>query len=620
MLFVQQALGKVGGSFTLAEHLSLLNLTSSQIAEWGNINRSEIPVLPGEEDYVYAWSPSGMRISFSYIRRISGIAVLITEPHFLTYWSKTKRKFAVSDLNVEIPAINLFPIPGSLSPVAVASALSNQDVSTVAITNISQSVMKNEIRVQVTTAGMDLVAGEFREAITEDQLMAVCATDAWLRVATERTWEPSQKVCRLNFDPFMVTPLSCARGSGLLAKKPAIARVSPSVVLSGLGSAMLSRASFLILFEMVADGTKRYYAFSKIDSFCLICSTSLDLVRAWVENKEKEKDVDEIEDDDWGILFTPGQLLPKEEGWKPQERALPSSSTRVTTNFVLSEEVVRKAISYIPSPMRQIRAKLRDDGYTFKKYDLNRILNDLVKKQRVVRIEKDAHPWYSIAGSSTEDTLPKEEKRALVLEQDLKMLVEKKDQKAKERMSQTRLQCLQGLSMGEVYMIEKKDRQWIVKNSKDDVVGSSISGKLDLIWGHTYVFENYVDIDQGWRAIIVHARDLSNGTHTATYSDDEVLVFSLGGMSGQIRMVVEEWHTQNNRPRPVMREIETKAAPVKAQRLTERGVFACHLSDGRKKDTVGYGSSKKAAMTEAYYLWAFTEGIPFKRAQLEKFD
>jgi len=281
MDIVYACYGKVGGHFTLSEHIQMLGVARTDILKWDVQDLKKVEIAASDAPYVYAWNFGGVRVPFDHTWSKGSMTFAPVGAYFLTYWNRQTRKLYVSRTSEQQDSSPLLRPHDSLSPIALAVGLKQLSLSDIVTSKLWDAPIANPISLSLEDTDGDacVVVKELKITITNTELRSVCALDAQLRNSVPVSL--SNNVACIENASIILAPENRIIVSGLDRPVPSLIEVQirkcvPAETPSFLKSVL---SPFLVLQATLATKTI-YYVFGvgELSSRSWIAISSLDVV------------------------------------------------------------------------------------------------------------------------------------------------------------------------------------------------------------------------------------------------------------------------------------------------------------------------------------------------------
>lgn len=281
MDIVYACYGKVGGHFTLSEHIQMLGVSRMDILKWDVQDLKKVEIAASDAPYVYAWNFGGIRVPFDHSWSKGFMSFSPVGAYFLTYWNRQTRKLYVSRTSEQQDSSPLLRPHDSLSPIALAVGLKQLSLSDIVTSKLWDSPIANPISLSLEDTDGDacVVVKDLKITITNAELRSVCALDAQFRNSVPVSL--SNNVACIENASIILAPENRIIVSGLDRPVPSLVEVQirkcvPVETPSFLKSVL---SPFLVLQAMLATKTI-YYVFGvgELSNRSWIAVSSLDVV------------------------------------------------------------------------------------------------------------------------------------------------------------------------------------------------------------------------------------------------------------------------------------------------------------------------------------------------------
>jgi len=580
---------------SVSEQVMFLNLQYEEIVDWEGTTAQFIELPESEHPFVYAWTPIGNRIIYEKELVPGGMKAKISQPHFLTYYSKVDRKYYVSKMSEIVQPQPIIAVGKDLSPVALAACVG------IPFTGVEVREFwgeKTKCPIIVTLDGLDVLisAGQGKKKIDVAQLVLLCEFDSWFRTSHHPV-DSSDVLC-LPFTPIVIGSEAYFRASGLTMAKPKGMVVSTQLIFG-------RDVPEVIVIKVDSMVGSSYYMFSGkayAFSYLINCPAVSVLQQALVHYERHgrkavlDQAVEELLETDtvhtsksvalgermYGSLFREDVLKILEYQYRGTEkykaylereekhyrdfraqtwRSLPLSPREQSKQQLKHEEkkerlTVKRCSDEILTPL--IMEKLADDGlsslneiaqYVRKRYvvesrQLNKVLHSLVQEERLSRQLIENYPYYEVkivertttAGEApnvlSSSISPLTSSHSQALLKQIPVPVAKVvDRKPGDGMRGGPRVFSISFQKMEIKDMTGDGREMIIPIERDNGIQS-------LVWGHMYVLDEMVVLDNKEKVEYLDSSS-SPGIHRLTGTLD--VLFDFFVPDSAVRGVVDEW-------------------------------------------------------------------------------
>jgi len=649
-----------------------LNLQYEEIVDWEGTTAQFIELPESEHPFVYAWTPMGNRIIYEKELVPGGMRAKIGQAHFLTYYSKIDRKYYVSKLSEIVQPQPVIAVGKDLSPVALAACV-GIPFTGLEVREFWGEKTKCPIVVALEGSDIQISAGQGKKKIDVSQLVLLCEFDSWFR--TSHNPVDSSDVLCLPFTPIVIGSEAYFRASGLTMAKPKGSVVSTRLVFdrevsevivikvdSMMGSSyyMFSgRAyaySYLINCPAVSVLQQALVHYERHGRKAILDQAIEELLSTETVNTSKSVIIGERM---YGSMFREDVLKIleyqyrgtekyksylireekhyqefRQEAWRKQLPLLPRGKSKQELKHQEKSERLTVKCCTDEALVPIIMEKLGDSGlsslnevaqyvrrrYVVESRQLNKVLHTLVHSEKIGRQLIDNYPYYEVKSQSVPvvtGRAPEIFSTPVKSVQDLPQVKADLSQKViDEDNGQIAGSGIRGNPRVFSVSFSKMEIRDVTGDGRDVTVEiERDNGIQSLVWGHMYVFDEAVLMDNKEKVDYFDSTS-SPGIHRFTGTID--VLFDFFVPDGAVRGVVDEW------ARVTVGQI-TKLEEIGRQE------FLLDFPEGKNWEgpffhrvtlnsivAVGGSRNKKESVSVAYFNLARKLMIDFEKPQMRR--